>query len=90
MERSEDKVEVNLKDKEQPVRSESSLGGFGRRVHTDSLRQDLRKDEMCIRDSDNVSKGIFPAIGDYFNHHQELLPGCQTGYGSFPCTEISV
>ena len=23
---------------------------------------------------DNVSKGIFPAIGDYFNHNQELLP----------------
>ncbi len=24
---------------------------------------------------DNVAKGIFPAIGDYFNHHLDLLPG---------------
>lgn len=23
---------------------------------------------------DNVAQGIFPAIGDYFHHHQELLP----------------
>ncbi len=24
---------------------------------------------------DNVANGVFPAVGDYFNHHQELLPG---------------
>lgn len=24
---------------------------------------------------DNVTAGIFPAIGNYFHHHQELLPG---------------
>lgn len=30
---------------------------------------------------DNVSNGIFPAIGDYFNYNQELLPstGCDVG-----------
>ena len=32
---------------------------------------------------DNVSKGIFPAIGDYFNHHQELLPGPGYQHGFF-------
>ena len=25
--------------------------------------------------SDHVAQGIFPSIGDYFHHHQELLPG---------------
>lgn len=31
---------------------------------------------------DQVIAGSFPAIGDYFNHHQELLPGpgCQQGF----------
>ena len=24
---------------------------------------------------DNVAQGVFPSIGDYFNHNQELLPG---------------
>lgn len=33
--------------------------------------------------SDNVANGIFPAIGDYFNHHQELLPGPDGGHGFF-------
>ena len=33
----------------QEMRVKSSLGGFGRRVHTDSLRQDLRKDVSCAR-----------------------------------------
>ena len=32
---------------------------------------------------DNVSKGIFPAIGDYFNHNQELLPGPGYQHGFF-------
>lgn len=31
---------------------------------------------------DQVMAGIFPSIGDYFNHHQELLPGpgCEEGF----------
>lgn len=32
---------------------------------------------------DNVAKGVFPAIGDYFNHHQELLPGPGYDHGFF-------
>ena len=32
---------------------------------------------------DNVSKGIFPAIGDYFNYNQELLPGPGYQHGFF-------
>ncbi len=32
---------------------------------------------------DNVAKGIFPAVGDYFNHHQELLPGPGFDQGYF-------
>lgn len=32
---------------------------------------------------DNVSKGIFPAIGDYFNNNQELLPGPGYQHGFF-------
>ncbi len=33
--------------------------------------------------SENVAKGVFPAIGDYFNHHQELLPGPGYDHGFF-------
>jgi membrane-associated phospholipid phosphatase len=33
--------------------------------------------------ADNVSRGIFPAIGDYFNLHQELLPGPGYQHGFF-------
>lgn len=32
---------------------------------------------------DNVNAGIFPAIGDYFNHHVELLPGPGYEHGFF-------
>jgi len=32
---------------------------------------------------DNVAKGIFPHIGDYFNYHQELLPGADYQHGIF-------
>lgn len=32
---------------------------------------------------DNVAQGIFPAIGDYFNHNQELLPGPGYEHGFF-------
>ena len=46
---------------------------------------------MCIRDrfyfpaigSDHVAQGIFPSIGDYFHHHQELLPGPGYEHGFF-------
>ena len=31
----------------------------------------------------NVAQGVFPAIGDYFNHHQELLPGPGYEHGFF-------
>jgi len=33
--------------------------------------------------ADNVARGVFPAIGDYFNHHQELLPGPGYEHGFF-------
>ncbi|MDR0939152.1 MAG: phosphatase PAP2 family protein [Mediterranea sp.] len=33
--------------------------------------------------SDNVSQGVFPAIGDYFNLHHELLPGPGFQHGFF-------
>lgn len=33
--------------------------------------------------ADNVAKGIFPSIGDYFNHHVELLPGPGYEHGFF-------
>lgn len=33
--------------------------------------------------SDNVVNGVFPAIGDYFNLHQELLPGPGSQHGFF-------
>lgn len=32
---------------------------------------------------DNVAKGIFPHIGDYFNYHYELLPGPGYQHGFF-------
>jgi len=32
---------------------------------------------------ENVSNGIFPSVGDYFNHHQELLPGPGYQHGFF-------
>lgn len=32
---------------------------------------------------DNVAEGLFPAIGDYFNIHQELLPGPGYQHGFF-------
>lgn len=32
---------------------------------------------------DNVAAGIFPSIGDYFNHHLELLPGPGYEHGFF-------
>lgn len=32
---------------------------------------------------DNVMKGVFPSIGDYFNYHQELLPGPGYQHGFF-------
>ena len=32
---------------------------------------------------DNVAKGVFPAIGDYFNYHQELCPDRDTSTDSF-------
>ena len=32
---------------------------------------------------DNVEQGIFPAIGDYFKHNQELLPGPGYEHGLF-------
>lgn len=32
---------------------------------------------------DKVAEGIFPAIGDYFHHHQELLPGPGYEHGFF-------
>lgn len=32
---------------------------------------------------DNVSKGVFPHIGDYFNYHQELLKGQDFAHGFF-------
>ena len=32
---------------------------------------------------DNVAQGVFPAIGDYFHYHQELLPGTDCGHGFF-------
>ena len=32
---------------------------------------------------ENVGQGIFPSIGDYFNHHQELLPGPNDQGGFF-------
>jgi membrane-associated phospholipid phosphatase len=32
---------------------------------------------------DNVAKGIFPHLGDYFNYHQELLPGPNIAHGFF-------
>lgn len=32
---------------------------------------------------ENVAAGIFPAIGDYFHHHQELLPGPGVSEGLF-------
>ena len=32
---------------------------------------------------DSVAQGIFPAIGDYFNHHRELLPGPGYEHGFF-------
>ena len=33
--------------------------------------------------NDNVTQGIFPSIGDYFNHNQELLPGPGYEHGFF-------
>ena len=32
---------------------------------------------------DNVAQGVFPSIGDYFNHNQELLPGPGYDHGFF-------
>ena len=32
---------------------------------------------------ENVSSGYFPSIGDYFNHHLELLPGPGYEHGFF-------
>lgn len=32
---------------------------------------------------ENVAAGIFPAVGDYFNFHSELLPGLQEQQGFF-------
>lgn len=32
---------------------------------------------------DQVEQGIFPAIGDYFHHHQDLLPGPGYEHGFF-------
>lgn len=32
---------------------------------------------------DNALQGVFPAIGDYFNHNQELLPGPGYEHGFF-------
>lgn len=32
---------------------------------------------------DHVSQGVFPSIGDYFNYHQELLPGPGYQHGFF-------
>ena len=32
---------------------------------------------------DSVSQGVFPSIGDYFNHNQELLPGPGYQHGFF-------
>ncbi len=32
---------------------------------------------------DNVAQGVFPSIGDYFNHNQELLPDRDTIMDSF-------
>ncbi|MBO4984024.1 MAG: phosphatase PAP2 family protein [Bacteroides sp.] len=32
---------------------------------------------------ENLQAGIFPTIGDYFNHHQELLPGPEVSKGFF-------
>ena len=32
---------------------------------------------------DNVAAGIFPNIGDYFHHHQELIPGPGYEHGFF-------
>lgn len=31
----------------------------------------------------NVAQGVFPSIGDYFHHHQELLPGPGYEHGFF-------
>lgn len=31
----------------------------------------------------NVAHGVFPHIGDYFNYHQELLPGPDVAHGFF-------
>ncbi|MDR0892495.1 MAG: phosphatase PAP2 family protein [Mediterranea sp.] len=33
--------------------------------------------------AEHVSQGIFPAIGDYFNYHKELLPGPGYQHGFF-------
>lgn len=33
--------------------------------------------------AEHVMQGVFPAIGDYFNHHQELLPGPGYEHGFF-------
>ena len=33
--------------------------------------------------ADHVAQGVFPAIGDYFNHHRELLPGPGYEHGFF-------
>ncbi|MCC8186160.1 MAG: phosphatase PAP2 family protein [Bacteroides sp.] len=32
---------------------------------------------------DNVAQGVFPAIGDYFNHHTDLVPGPGYEHGFF-------
>ncbi len=32
---------------------------------------------------DHVAQGMFPSIGDYFHHHQELLPGPGYEHGFF-------
>lgn len=32
---------------------------------------------------ENVLRGVFPSIGDYFHHHQELLPGPGYEHGFF-------
>ncbi len=32
---------------------------------------------------ENVAQGVFPAVGDYFHHNQELLPGVDSQHGFF-------
>ena len=73
----------SLSDKLQNVFK--NLRGKGR-LSEEDVKAALKEVKMALLEDigeDNVAQGIFPAIGDYFNHNQELLPGPGYEHGFF-------